>query len=47
MENETPKPVEKKKTAKEDKTKSDGIIVTLVKQLLNLNFLKWGVTKNF
>jgi hypothetical protein len=47
MEKETNKPAEEKKAPKVSEPKSDGIIVALVKMFLNINFLKWGVKKNF
>jgi len=48
MEKEVNKPKEKYKpfnTSQQEK--SDGIIVAFVKKMLNINFLKWGVTKDF
>jgi hypothetical protein len=39
--------MEKEKVAKAPETKPDNIIVVFVKWLLNINFAKWGVKKDF
>jgi hypothetical protein len=39
--------MEKEKTPKAPETKPDGIIVAFVKWLLNINFTRWGVKKDF
>lgn len=47
MEKDEKKSAAEKKMQQPSEPASDGILVGLVKKLLSINFLKWGVRKDF